>query len=73
MCGSPRDRRRVQPGDHSTVTGGVMFTLLWLIILGIAGSHWHELHPWTTTFVILVITAVLDTGSLGGTSMRARR
>lgn len=49
-----------------------MFTLLWLIILGIAGSHWHELHPWTT-FVILVITAMLDTGSLGGTSMRARR
>jgi len=50
-----------------------MFTLLWLIILAISGSHWHELHPWTTTFVILVITAILDSGSLGGAGARTRR
>lgn len=46
-------------------------TLLWLIILGINGRHWSELHPWTTTFIVLIVCALLDSGIAA--SRNARR
>jgi len=40
--------------------GESVITIIFLIILGISGSHWDELHPGTTTFLILVGVAVFD-------------
>lgn len=39
-------------------------TALYLLILGLLAlshqTHWHQLHPWTAWFVILVLAAVAD-------------
>lgn len=39
-------------------------TALYLLILGLLAlthhSHWHQLHPWTIWFIVLVLTAVVD-------------
>jgi hypothetical protein len=39
-------------------------TAIYLVILAVFAydhhSHWNQLHPWTTWFIILVIAAVLD-------------
>jgi hypothetical protein len=39
-------------------------TAIYLLILGFLAlnhhSHWYQLHPWTTWFVILVVVAIAD-------------
>jgi hypothetical protein len=39
-------------------------TAIYLLILGVLAfshqSHWHQLHPWTAWFVILVLAAIAD-------------